>query len=276
MLNGKHLSGAMLLELCIAYTEAINKGSVPNIQSAWSYVCQNECQRTITQCISKYLELMREPHQAAKQTLDGASLKSANRSITETCVNTFRKEAMSGQDGEEMMKELELKLRDQLREKYQDMKRDVLNLCRQQARKYLDDKTQPIRRQLQAGAFESIDEVTDALNNMRSQYDGPKFNGFETLISDVYCQLLQKSCDYFTINQQKDNKMEKFRLEERLKELEAQLKQTREDSRRDKDALQNRVASLLNENSDLVKSERLMEERGKREIEELKTQLIRK
>lgn len=31
MLNGKHLSGAMLLELCEVYTEAINKGSVPNI-----------------------------------------------------------------------------------------------------------------------------------------------------------------------------------------------------------------------------------------------------
>lgn len=52
VLNGKHLSGAMLLELCTAYTDAINKGSVPNIQSAWSYVCQNECQRTITQCLT--------------------------------------------------------------------------------------------------------------------------------------------------------------------------------------------------------------------------------
>ena len=39
MLNGKALNGEMLLELCLSYTEAINTGSVPNIQNAWIYVC---------------------------------------------------------------------------------------------------------------------------------------------------------------------------------------------------------------------------------------------
>ena len=54
MLNGKTLNGVMLLELCLAYVEAINTGSVPNIQNAWSYVCQNECQRTISACTSSF------------------------------------------------------------------------------------------------------------------------------------------------------------------------------------------------------------------------------
>ena len=38
-LNGKVVTGKMLLELIDAYTLAINEGSVPNIQNAWSYVC---------------------------------------------------------------------------------------------------------------------------------------------------------------------------------------------------------------------------------------------
>lgn len=42
-LNSKYVTGEMLLELCYAYTSAINTGSVPNIQNAWAYVCQNEC-----------------------------------------------------------------------------------------------------------------------------------------------------------------------------------------------------------------------------------------
>ena len=54
MLNGKALTGEMLLELCTAYTEAINTGSVPNIQNAWSYVCKNECQRSIDECMKYY------------------------------------------------------------------------------------------------------------------------------------------------------------------------------------------------------------------------------
>lgn len=41
-LNGKFITGEMLLELCHSYTKAINKGSVPSIKNAWSYVCQNE------------------------------------------------------------------------------------------------------------------------------------------------------------------------------------------------------------------------------------------
>ena len=37
-LNGKFITGEMLLELCHSYANAINKGSVPSIKSAWSYV----------------------------------------------------------------------------------------------------------------------------------------------------------------------------------------------------------------------------------------------
>ena len=50
-LNGKQVTGEMLLELASAYVAAINEGSVPNIQSAWSYVCQNECNRAIEESI---------------------------------------------------------------------------------------------------------------------------------------------------------------------------------------------------------------------------------
>jgi hypothetical protein len=45
--NGTPLNGEMLLELCTAYTNAINQGTVPCLESAWTYVCQNECQRAL-------------------------------------------------------------------------------------------------------------------------------------------------------------------------------------------------------------------------------------
>lgn len=38
-LNGKYITGEMLLELCNAYAISINKGSVPCIESAWTYLC---------------------------------------------------------------------------------------------------------------------------------------------------------------------------------------------------------------------------------------------
>lgn len=41
--NGRHITGLTLLELSRAYTESINKGSVPCIESAWTSVCKSEC-----------------------------------------------------------------------------------------------------------------------------------------------------------------------------------------------------------------------------------------
>ena len=41
MLNGKVLTGEMLFGVIQSYVNAINKGAVPNIESAWSYICKN-------------------------------------------------------------------------------------------------------------------------------------------------------------------------------------------------------------------------------------------
>ena len=38
-LNGKFLNGVMLADLCTTYIHAINNGAIPNIESAWSYIC---------------------------------------------------------------------------------------------------------------------------------------------------------------------------------------------------------------------------------------------
>jgi hypothetical protein len=42
-MNGKCLNGEMLIGLCKAYVDAINKGGVPVIETAWKYVVKNEC-----------------------------------------------------------------------------------------------------------------------------------------------------------------------------------------------------------------------------------------
>jgi hypothetical protein len=43
MMHERKLNGEMLYNLALTYVEAINKGAVPNIESAWSYICKNEC-----------------------------------------------------------------------------------------------------------------------------------------------------------------------------------------------------------------------------------------
>jgi hypothetical protein len=41
-MNGKYLDGELLLEICKSYEQAINNGSIPNIESAWNCLCKSE------------------------------------------------------------------------------------------------------------------------------------------------------------------------------------------------------------------------------------------
>lgn len=40
-INGKALNGNLLITLCKGYMDAINKGHLPNVESAWFYVCRS-------------------------------------------------------------------------------------------------------------------------------------------------------------------------------------------------------------------------------------------
>ena len=55
-----------------------------------------------------------------------------------------------------MIQELEIKLRNLMREKYQVIKQDFVRFCKVKAKKYLDDQTQLIRRNIQQAEYESL------------------------------------------------------------------------------------------------------------------------
>lgn len=37
----------MLFNLAKSYVDSINSGAVPSIESSWSYICKNECQKAM-------------------------------------------------------------------------------------------------------------------------------------------------------------------------------------------------------------------------------------
>lgn len=51
-LNGRKLSGAMLATLADTYVRAINNGAVPNIESAWTYLCKSECSKALEEALA--------------------------------------------------------------------------------------------------------------------------------------------------------------------------------------------------------------------------------
>ena len=163
-----------------------------------------------------------------------------------------------------MIQELEIKLRSELSDKYQVIKQDFVRVCRIKAKAYLDDRTQMIRRSIQQGQYESLDQVQDDLAQIKNEYAGPKYPGYEILVAETTCQLLAKASDYLSISQNQNSQISMKRLNERVKELEAQVKDLRIEYQGEISEMQQKVADQQAEKTQCIKNEKLLEERLKR------------
>lgn len=56
IMNGQRLSGAMYADLVENYVSAINRGAVPNIENAWSYISKGECQKAMEKAFDTFVE----------------------------------------------------------------------------------------------------------------------------------------------------------------------------------------------------------------------------
>ena len=146
-LNGKFITGEMLLELCQSYTKAINKGSIPSIKNAWSYVCQNECQRAIYESINAFEASMNEFLESAKKEANIDILEEGSSNILEESVRKFKDKAVGGD-----IEEFELLLRKELKNKYKDFKKLFNSHCEDIMDQMYDNKLSQIRRGVNIGS----------------------------------------------------------------------------------------------------------------------------
>lgn len=54
LMNGQWITGQMLSKLSTVYVDSINQGSVPNIESAWTYICLTENQKILDKTIEEF------------------------------------------------------------------------------------------------------------------------------------------------------------------------------------------------------------------------------
>lgn len=67
-MNGKFLDGELLLEICLSYQNAINSGSIPNIDSAWNSLCKSETLKAYEQAEKLLDQKLKEFSEGKYQT----------------------------------------------------------------------------------------------------------------------------------------------------------------------------------------------------------------
>lgn len=93
VLNGKKLTGEMLVGIAESYVTAINKGAVPNIESAWSYICKNECIKALSQSEEIFDQIMRE-QALPKFPIDEPVLKEYYTEAKQEALRHFQKKGV--------------------------------------------------------------------------------------------------------------------------------------------------------------------------------------
>ena len=109
ILNGRILNGQMMSGILKSYICSINNGAVPNIESAWTYVCRNECIKAVSESIELYDNVIKDILHN-KLPLPVEELKNYHIMGKERAFLLFKKKAI-GEAGDEFIKELRKKIK---------------------------------------------------------------------------------------------------------------------------------------------------------------------
>ena len=92
-LNNKPLNGEMLFNLAKSYVDSINSGAVPSIESSWSYICKNECQKAMMDAYQIFEKLFYDEFSERCPMLD-AELKTIYKNAKTQAMSEFNKTAV--------------------------------------------------------------------------------------------------------------------------------------------------------------------------------------
>ena len=109
MLNGKKLTGPMLASLTESYVSSINNGAVPNIETAWQYICKSECHKAVEESLQKFEDTFCD-FISTRIPIDEDDLKQQYQESKKEALEIFKKKAVGGA-AEEYIKELKKKIR---------------------------------------------------------------------------------------------------------------------------------------------------------------------
>ncbi|CAD8065990.1 unnamed protein product [Paramecium primaurelia] len=263
ILNGKTLSGQMYCDLIRSYVTAINNGAVPAIESAWTYICKNECQKAVAEAFDTYEQILKE-NLHNRFPISNEDLKAFNRSLKEQAFALLKKKCVG--DADEYKIELSRRIKQRFAAVKQENDREGSRMCSQ----FIQQEFQPIDRKLKLGEYKSFGEYEKDIKMFYNFFieNGPRVGTRNQIILEFLQRALIEGSNLFIRQYNQETDMMKNVAQETQKKLEQELKEVRQDSLKDKNNLLMKLAQVESEKSDLE----LREQVARDNLEELKIQ----
>ena len=128
-LNGKSVDGNMLAHLAEIYVNSINQGTVPNIENAWTYICQNESNKAYADAVTIYEKVIMSSV-GSRFPLDEAELKEIHREAKEAGIDHFTSKSL-GSDTANLLQKLKNTIADKIETLKVENEEEGEKMCRQ-------------------------------------------------------------------------------------------------------------------------------------------------
>ena len=277
-LNGQELNGEMFIDLIKSYVKMINDGAVPVIQTAWTYMRQNQAVNAKKNAIENYKKKALELNNKFPMKED--YLKNILKKIKKEVYLSFKEEII-GEPEEKDLKELKAELK--------KIKSDILlknyNSTQSQTSRFLKDNFKNIDDKVKNGEYFNISDYKDDIEQF-VQFclnKCPMGPGRDVLIYEFIIKNIMDNSSVLAKNN--INEMEKM-ISDHSNNLESLIKELNEQKEKEK-KLNNELKEItnklnkLNEEKDKISSQnsnetdnlnKLMEDKNE-EISKLKKKL---
>ncbi|OMJ93442.1 hypothetical protein SteCoe_3558 [Stentor coeruleus] len=271
-LNNKPLNGNMLATLVESYINAINKGAVPTIENAWTYICKTECNRALQEALNLY-EVNIEEVLSNKFPLDEEELKNIHKEAKAASELIFEKKSI-GEDKEAFKKELIEKLKF----KYSGIKADNSLECQRRCVEFINENYQSIDQKLKNGDFKGFIEYEKELRAFVKYFDehGPEGPQRREIILEFCQNKLSVTGEYFIKFISNEAETKDLITSQKLSQLEVEVRESKEDLIRERSDWQRRITVSESERTELAAKEQSLREQLmilKQEKEKVETDL---
>lgn len=276
-LNGKKVTGSMLASLASSYISAINGGSIPNIDSAWNYMCKSECDRLTSQALSSLQTSLSQFTFPVKND----DLKERYKTEKEELVMRFRLE-VPGDRGLEYEKALKGKLK----EVYERVKEGNEKVITSECEKICGEFHRETLEKLRKGEYEQLSAFKRDLDAFTTSFQADHFTCPSSLkkLFDHSQRLLIEVSDYLQRHNTQETLNQHRRITHTLELTQSQLSQSREEfsleieslksklekSESEKNTLKATIVTLNMQIDEHLREKKRVDERLKERVEELK------
>jgi hypothetical protein len=262
-LNGRQLNGAMLADLIDSYVSAINRRTIPSIESTWSYICQSECSKAVHEAVSHYERRLLELAGHCIPT-SAAELKEFHYQAKTSALNLYNTK-VGTMDSTPFNEALKTKIK----ERYQGFATENETEGRDQCEDFLKDNYEIIDRRLKAGQLGTLIEYECEVRVFLEFFyeHGPAACDHRSFALEFVAQKHIEAADFFVTKTHEEMSLKLQTQLDRTTFLEKDMVKAREEAMKDRDALQRSLTLAETERARLAALEQCL----RNQIDAIKT-----